>query len=222
MKKEKSEFKTGTHIIAVLLLSAVQRPDLRLGVPSVIQIRVGLGQNKGFQPPAVCPHRRLDAVLLKHSAALQKLLRCLRQFQLIPVEHILIDKQSVGDYFLGDGHQLPVYGVRRLYHIPQILYAFQPRQILKPSLFSKGSDRIRIQQVEIIHIVSHPVKGNVVVGLILIALSRIGNIIYRHPKRFLRHTDRLIRGAAGHILRIRIHLFHGAVKIYNPVFALIC
>ena len=53
------------------------------GRPAVVQIGVGLGEDEGLQPPAVGPHRGLNPILLEHPAALQKLLRRLRQLQLV-------------------------------------------------------------------------------------------------------------------------------------------
>ena len=61
------------------------------------------------------------------------------------------------------------------------------RQIHKLSLFSQNLDSIRIQQIEVIHIVTHSGKSHIIIALVLIVFCRISNILYRHPQLFLRH-----------------------------------
>ena len=119
------KFKAGAHIVAVFGLTPVQCVNFRLGIPAVVQVRVGLGQHEGLQPPAVGAHGGLNAVLLKHPAALQKFLRRLRQGQLVLVEHILVYEKAVGHDFLGNCHQLSVHGIGGLDNVTQILDAVQ-------------------------------------------------------------------------------------------------
>ena len=110
-------------------------------------------------------------VFLKYPAALQKLLRRLRQGKSALVKHIHIDKQAIGHHLLGNGHQLPVHRVGGADYFPQIFRAVQPGQIRQPPLGAQNHHSIRVEQVQVIHVVPHPVQADLIIGPVVFAQS---------------------------------------------------
>ncbi len=213
------KLKSRAHVIAVPGLPAVERGNLRFRIPPIVQIRIGLGEHKGLQPPAVGPHGGVHTVFLEHPAALQKLLRGVGQLQAILPEHVHIDKQAVGHHLLGDRHQLSVHRVGNPNDLPQVLRAVQPRQVHQPALRTQGQNGVGVEQIQVVHIVSGPVQGHLVIGLVLVVFRRIGLVSHRHPQPLLRHGYGQVRRGSGHIFGVRVGLFHGAEHI-NHLFAL--
>ena len=191
------ELEAGAHIVAVLGLPAVEGGDLRLGSSTVIEIGIGLGKDEALQPPAVRADGGVDPVLLEHPAALQKLLRGIGSLQIVLTEQIHVEEQAVGHHLLGDGHQPAVHCVGGEDDIPQVFDAVQPGQVGQLTLRPQGQDGVRVQQIQVVHIVSGPVQGHVVIGFILIVLRRIGPVGHGNAQRFLRHGYGEIRRRPG-------------------------
>ncbi len=134
---------------------------------------------------------------------------------MIPLEHILVDKQTIGNHLLRNRHQLSVHFICHPHHFTQILHIVKTGQIHKFAFFRQLLNHIRIQQVQIIHIMTGPVKGHLIIRSVLIILRRVCDIVHCHPQLFLRHGNCFFRCASGHIVRIRLRLFHGAEQRYN-------